>query len=142
MTTIHFEARFRGKPMITRRKTCCAAALLAAMLLPDIAAAQDAAAGERLFRQRCGSCHTVQPGQNRVGPTLAGIVGQRAGSVQGARYSPGLRDLGVTWDAGRLNSFLANPRAMVPGTTMTVSVPNDADRASIVAYLQALATSN
>lgn len=119
-----------------------AACLIVALLtVVSPARAQDAN-GERLFRTRCATCHSLEPGQNRVGPSLAGIVGRMAGSVEGARYSQGLRDLGIIWDAARLDSFLANPRAMVKGTTMTVSVPNPADRAAITAYLQALPPSN
>jgi cytochrome c len=125
--------------MIIRRMTWCGALLLASILVPETAVGQDVAAGERLFRQRCGACHTVQSGQNRMGPHLAGIIGHKAGSVDGARYSQGMRDLAVTWDAAQLNSFLANPRAVVPGTTMTVSVPSEADRTNIVTYLQGLA---
>lgn len=112
------------------------------LMMPGSANAQDVAAGERVFRQRCGACHTVQPGQNRVGPSLSGIVGRQAGSVEGARYSQGMRDLGVAWDAARLDTYLANPRAMVPGTTMTIAMPNAADRANIIAYLAGLPTSN
>lgn len=120
-----------------------AAGFLAASLLAvPSSRAQDAATGERLFRQRCAACHTVQPGQNRVGPTLAGVVGRKPGSVEGARYSQGLSALDAHWDAARLDTFLANPRATVPGTTMTVSVPNAADRGNIVAYLQSLTTAN
>jgi cytochrome c len=104
--------------------------------------AQDAAAGERLFRQRCASCHTVQPGQNRIGPHLAGIVGRKPGSVEGARYSKGLSALDANWDATNLDAFLANPRTVAPGTTMTVAVPNAADRTSIIAYLQGLTAAN
>jgi cytochrome c len=129
--------------MITTRMTSYLAVILAPMLMPEMAAAQDVAAGERLFRQRCGACHTVQSGQNRMGPHLSGIVGRKAGSVEGARYSQGMRDAAITWDAAQLNGFLANPRATIPGTTMTVAVPNEADRANIVSYLQGLAaTSN
>jgi cytochrome c len=125
--------------MIIRRMTWCVALLLAPIQMPDTAVGQDVAAGERLFRQRCGACHTVQSGQNRMGPHLAGIIGRKAGSVDGARYSQGMHDLAVTWDAAQLNSFLANPRAVVPGTTMAVSVPSEADRTNIVTYLQGLA---
>lgn len=114
------------------------ALVLAPAVMPDLAAAQDAAAGERLFRQRCSACHTVQPGQNRIGPSLAGVVGRKAGSVEGARYSQGMRDLGITWDAARIDGFIANPRALVPGTAMTVAVPSASDRANITAYLSGL----
>ncbi|MCB4767922.1 c-type cytochrome [Ancylobacter sp. Lp-2] len=128
--------------MISRFIALSPAFILTAALMPGPAFAQDAAAGERLFRQRCASCHTVQPGQNRIGPTLSGLVGRKAGSVEGARYSPKMRELDVTWDAARIDSFIANPRAMVPGTTMTVSVANAADRANITAYLAGLAAAN
>lgn len=128
--------------MSARRIALSLTLVLAAATVPTLSAAQDAAIGERLFRQRCGPCHTVQAGQNRVGPHLDGIVGRTAASVEGARYSQALRDSGLTWDAAQIEAYIANPRAKVPGTTMTVSVPNATDRANIVAYLQGLATGN
>jgi cytochrome c len=108
------------------------AALLGA---PLPAAAQDTAAGERAFRTRCATCHSVEPGQNRAGPSLAGVVGRKAGSVEGARYSQALRDSGATWDAQSLDGFLADPRGTVPGTSMTVRLADAAQRAAIIAYL-------
>ena len=108
------------------------AALLGAPL-PSFA--QDAAAGERAFRTRCATCHSVEPGQNRAGPSLAGVIGRKAGSVEGARYSQALRDSGVTWDAQSLDGFLADPRGTVPGTSMTVRLTDATQRAAIIAYL-------
>ena len=108
------------------------AALLGA---PLPAAAQDAAAGERAFRTRCATCHSLEPGQNRAGPSLAGVIGRKAGSVEGTRYSQGLRDFGITWDAQSLDGFLADPRKAVPGTSMTVRLADAAQRAAIIAYL-------
>lgn len=112
------------------------AALLGAPL-PAAAqnAAQDAAAGERAFRTRCGTCHSLDPGQNRAGPSLAGVIGRKAGSVEGARYSQALRDSGITWDAQSLDGFLADPRGTVPGTSMTTRLADAAQRAAIIAYL-------
>ena len=114
---------------------------LAAIATAPLAVAQDAA-GERLFRTRCASCHSLEAGQNRIGPSLSGVIGRRAGSVEGARYSQALRDLAITWDAAQLESFLANPRGMVKGTTMTIAVPNANDRAAITAYLQSQPQTN
>ncbi|BAF89274.1 MULTISPECIES: c-type cytochrome [Azorhizobium] len=122
---------FRQTPLIM----CLALTLLGT---GGAAHAQDAAAGERLFRARCASCHAVESGQNRIGPSLSGVIGRKAGSLEGARYSQGMRALDVTWDAAQLDTYLANPRAMVPGTTMTVSVTSAADRAAITGYLQTL----
>lgn len=120
-----------------------AAAILAAPLAvvrPSLA--QDASSGERLFRQRCASCHTVQPGQNRIGPHLSGVVGRKPGSVEGVRYSKGLSALEANWDVTNLDAYLANPRGVAPGTSMSISVPSAADRSSIIAYLQGLTTAN
>jgi cytochrome c len=108
----------------------------AGLLLPAAASAQQAD-GERLFRQRCGACHTMDSDENRVGPHLSGVVGRTAGSVEGARYSAAMRESGIVWDAQSLDTFLAAPRQMVRGTTMTVGVPNAEQRAAIIAYLEA-----
>jgi cytochrome c len=105
------------------------------LLLPTVAFAQQAD-GERLFRQRCGACHTMDASQNRAGPHLSGVVGRTAGSVEGARYSPAMQESGIVWDSQTLDTFLAAPRQTVPGTTMTVGIPNAEQRAAIITYLE------
>lgn len=114
-------------------------ALLAtlAVLAAGPVAAQDIAAGETTFRQRCAACHTVD-GANRTGPTLLGVVGREAGSVEGFRYSGALADSGLTWSAELLEQFLENPRDMVRGTRMVQRLPSAEDRANVVGYLATL----
>jgi len=119
-----------------------ASVTIAPPALPLASSAQDAAAGERLFRTRCASCHSIEPGQNRIGPSLGGIMGRKAGSVEGARTSPAMREIGITWDTTQLERFLANPRAVVKGTTMTIAVARADDRAAIAAYLQQTTNTN
>jgi len=112
--------------------------MAALTLLAAPAAAQDPAeAGGGLFKSRCASCHSLEPGRNRVGPSLAGVFGRRAGAVDGARYSPAMAASGIVWDAAALDAYLANPRGAVPGTTMPVGLPNERQRAEVVAFLQA-----
>lgn len=94
------------------------------------------AGSERLFQQRCGACHSLQAGQNGNGPHLAGVIGRTAGSIEAARYSDAMRNSGIVWDSGSLDAFLAAPREVVPGTRMTVSIPDPAQRAAIIAYLE------
>lgn len=101
-----------------------------------VAFAQTPPNGETLFRQRCGSCHTVQAGQNRMGPSLRGVVGRRAGAVEGYAYSPALRAWGQDWTAANLERYLAGTRATVPGTKMNIAAPPAAQRAAIIRYLQ------
>ena len=103
-----------------------------------VSAAQTAPGGETLFRQRCGSCHAVQAGQNRVGPSLHGVFGRRAGAVAGYNYSPALRAWGQNWTAANLERYVAGTRATVPGTKMSIVAPPPAQRTEIIRYLQSL----
>jgi cytochrome c len=113
-----------------------AASILLAM--PAHAAPERVAEGESLFRTRCASCHSAEAGQNRVGPHLAGIIGRKAGSVEGARYSPSLQSSDITWTDQNLDAFLANPRQTAPGTTMLVNLPSESDRGAVIEYLKSL----
>jgi cytochrome c oxidase assembly protein subunit 11 len=101
-------------------------------------AAPDAAAGGKLFAERCTACHA--PGHSQIGPALAGVVGRPAGALPGYTYSAALKAAGFAWDATRLDHWLANPQSVVPGTAMPASVPEEAARADIIAYLKSLRT--
>jgi cytochrome c len=116
-------------------------AIVALLLLgPATAAlAADPAAGQKIFRTQCGICHAVEAGRNGIGPTLFGVVGRRSGSVAGFNYTADHKKLDVTWDAATLDKYLANPRAMVPDTSMIYAgLKDDAERADLVAYLATL----
>src|SRR5690242_21766582 len=92
-----------------------AATMAVLLALGTRAMAADPAAGERIFRSQCAACHSVEPGQNRTGPSLAGVVGRRSGQVEGFPYSAAARKADVTWDQATLERFLANPRDVIPG---------------------------
>ena len=101
--------------------------------------AADPAAGEAVFKSQCSICHSVQPGRNQVGPSLAGIVGRPAGQVANFHYSPANKNSGLTWDQATLDRYLTNPSAVVPHTIMTYGGLKDADkRANLIAYLASL----
>lgn len=114
-----------------------AAAALAVSMSPGLAAG-DAAAGERDFRATCGACHSTDPGVNKIGPSLHGIVGMKSGAVPGYDFSPALKAANITWDATTLDKFIQNPGADVHGTKMVISVPNAQTRQDIIAYLETL----
>lgn len=86
----------------------------------------------------CGVCHSVESGQNGVGPSLAGIVGQRAGSVQGANYSPAMQAANITWTEANLRRYLADPNAVVPGGLMPAPGLDQAQITAVVNYLKTL----
>jgi len=119
------------------RRTVIAGLLLAASATAALAA--DPAAGEKTFKAQCGICHAVAAGQNRIGPTLFGVVGRPAGSVPGFNYTADHKKLGIAWDVATLDKYLTNPRAMVPDTSMVYAgLKDDTERADLVAYLETL----
>jgi cytochrome c len=80
----------------------------------------------------------VEPGVNKLGPSLAGIVGSKSGAVPGYNFSPALKAANITWDEPTLDKFLENPGTDVHGSKMFVSGPNAQNRQKIIAYLETL----
>lgn len=114
------------------------AALAATLAFAPAARAEgDAANGEKLFRQ-CKARHTVEAGKNRVGPTLHGLFGRKAGTVETfAGYSNGLKASGIVWDAATLDPYLNDPKAVIADSRMAFGgVAKPEDRADLIAYLQ------
>ena len=129
----------KGSPGNRRMRRIVIAASLLLAGSATAALAADPAAGEKIFKTQCGICHAVVAGQNRIGPTLFGVVGRPSGGVPGFNYTADHKKLGVTWDAATLDKYLANPRAMVPDTSMIYAgLKDDAERADLVAYLATL----
>jgi cytochrome c len=101
--------------------------------------AADAGHGRQLFDASCSACHSVEPGQTMVGPSLSHVFGRKAGTEPGFRASRALQGSGVTWDAARLDAYLAAPQKFIPGVRMPFpGMPSAADRADIIAYLKTL----
>ena len=101
------------------------------------ASAGDAARGVKLFKQRCGLCHSVAPdGAAKPGPSLKGVVNRKAGQAAGFNYSPALKTAKITWTPPKLERYLAAPSKAVPGTFMMAAVASPAERADIIAYLR------
>jgi cytochrome c len=111
----------------------------AALIIAAPAQAQDAAAGEKVFRANCSICHSVQPERNLVGPSLFGVVNRPSGHIPGFHYSDANKNSGLTWDVATLDHYLAAPRQLVPGTRMSFPGVKDLkQRADLIAYLATL----
>lgn len=102
------------------------------------ASAQDAAAGEKVFK-RCAACHAVGPGAtNKAGPELNGLIGRKIAGVESFGYSDALKTFGEgkTWDEATLGAWFENPKALVAGTSMSfVGLKKEDDRKNLIAYL-------
>jgi cytochrome c len=92
--------------------------------------------GEKVFKQ-CQSCHSIAAGKNMVGPTLHQIIGRKAGTVPGFKYSKANQSSGIEWTEQKMFEYLENPRAVVPGTIMAfVGLKKPQDRVDVIAYVQ------
>ncbi len=99
-----------------------------------VARAQDR--GEAVFKRNCAICHSLDPGKNKVGPSLAGVVGRRAGSVPDFNYSSANKASGIVWTKEKLDEYLTDPQKMVPGTLMLFpGLKNPDDRQAVIAFL-------
>ena len=121
------------------------AAAVSASLPATPAAAQDAAAGQRVFNQ-CRACHTInEGGRSGVGPNLHGIVDRAAGSREGFRYSANLREQATTaslvWNEATLTRYLTNTKDVLPqGSMAFAGLRQPQQVADVIAYLRRAAT--
>jgi cytochrome c len=113
-----------------------AAAALAALTTMSAAHAQDAAAGEQVFKM-CLPCHSIGPGaKNKVGPELNGLDGRHSGAAAGYSYSEANKESGIVWSKDTFEKYINDPRAMIPGTKMIFPGIKDAKKiADLWAYV-------
>jgi cytochrome c len=100
--------------------------------------AQDAEKGAKVFN-KCMACHAIDE-KNKIGPSLKGIVGRKAATVEGFKYSDAMLAKGtegVIWDEATLTTYLPDPKAFVPGTKMSFpGLKNPEDVANVIAFLK------
>lgn len=125
--------------MVTNKRICGLTLATLALFGSSAALAQsagDPVKGKTVFA-RCAICHTVEPGKNKLGPTLANIVGSKAGEVPGFNFSPAMKASKVVWTPDALDKYLTNPRTFMPGNRMIFAgLPKPEDRANVIAYLK------
>ena len=103
-------------------------------------AAGDPRAGEAIY-ERCAACHSLA--HDRAGPRHCGLLGRRAGSVEGFEYSEAMKRSGLVWTERSLDRFLAAPTRVVPGTSMGYAgVADPVERANLIAYLKRAGSSS
>ena len=96
----------------------------------------DAARGEKKFED-CAACHSLMAGENGVGPSLAGVIGRKAATLDDYRYSPALKRSNIVWSPQTLETFIADPQKAVPANRMPYAgMTNAGERADLIAYLQ------
>jgi len=116
--------------------------LMLALTISFAAAESDIAAGEKVFKKTCKSCHTAEEGgKNKVGPNLFGIFDDMAGIRDGYRYSKALlakAEEGLVWDEETLQTWLENPQGLIKKSKMRRKLKKAEDREKVISYLKSL----
>lgn len=102
------------------------------------APAGDAKAGADVFDQECSDCHSVKQGKNKKGPSLFGVVDRKSASIADFVYSDPMRALNIAWSLDKIESYITNPKAVVPGGKMKYDgLGDEKERADLLAFLAA-----
>jgi cytochrome c len=100
--------------------------------------AQDVEAGKKVFA-KCRACHDIETEKNKVGPSLHGLIGRTAGTLEGYKYSPAMikaGEEGLVWDEAHLKDYLVDPKAKVKGTKMAFAgIKKEDEMANLLAYI-------
>jgi len=100
------------------------------------AEARDIAAGEAAFR-KCQVCHDVgENARNKLGPSLNGLDGRKAGTIDGYNYSEANKNSGIVWSEAIFKEYLIDPSGKMPGTKMMFSDKNEQEIADLLVYLK------
>ena len=114
-----------------------AAVLALALAGGDARAQGDAAKGEKVFG-KCKTCHDIATAKNKVGPTLHGVIGRKAGTVEGFKYSEAMVASGVVWDETTIAEYIKKPKEFIAGNKMAFAgLKKDEEVADLIAYIQA-----
>jgi cytochrome c len=117
------------------------ASILALVSFTPVRAA-DADKGKVVFEQ-CAACHSLGEAGDYDGPTLKGVIGRKAGSLEDYRYSAAMKRSDVTWDATTLDQYVADPQAFIPGNRMAFAgISDKAQRDDLIAYLTIASKTN
>ena len=92
--------------------------------------------GAKVFK-KCTACDSIaQGGGNKIGPTLWGVLGRKAGSISDYKYSKAMTAHGKAWSFDEMNSFLIKPKDWIKGTKMSFAgLKNAKDRAAVILYM-------
>ncbi|NKB57780.1 MAG: c-type cytochrome [Alphaproteobacteria bacterium] len=118
------------------RKSLLVAFGLALALGSTSASAADANAGKKVFK-KCKACHSLKPGKKKVGPTLHGVLGNKAAGMKGYKYSKAMKAADITWDDKTLDAYLTKPKKFLKGTKMSFAgLKKQKDRDNVIAYIK------
>lgn len=99
-----------------------------------------AADGAKVFK-KCKACHSLETGKHKLGPSLAGVVGRKAGTADGYTKYKGLKDADWTWTEVELMAYLENPTVYTKAKTsnrssMSLKLKKEDQRKAVINFLK------
>jgi len=108
---------------------------IAATVAISSGSAMAKSSGEKLFKKKCGTCHSLEPGKHKVGPSLHQVMGRKAGSTDFKKYKA-LKGADIVWDEKSLDGWITDPKKFIgKPTAMTVKIKKEDEREAIIDYL-------
>ncbi len=119
-------------------RSLCAQTMLAVILALPVVPAAAMDGGAKLYKKHCKVCHTLGKGEAaRQGPNLWGVLNRPAGSVDGFKYSKAMKAADITWTREHLDAWLADPKALIPGSVMLYKQKDPEIRQKIIEFVAA-----
>ena len=98
-----------------------------------------AAYGRDIYQGRCSNCHSNKAGETAFAPTLYGLIGRKAGGLEGFPYSEKLQNLDFVWSNESLSAWLRSQSLDSPILRMRhLGVEDPGDLDPLVEYLATL----
>jgi len=115
--------------------------LIALLATPAVARADVETSDPQVaFNNACRTCHSFRKGDHRLGPSLNGVVGRKAGSVPGYPFSSAMQSANIVWTEDNLDKFITDPDRVVHGNAMKPygGIDDAQQRGEIIAYLKSI----
>lgn len=78
------------------------------------AGSTDLESAQLAFHRNCAACHSLDKGENKIGPSLYGVYGRKAASMEGYSYSEALRQLNAVWSDTTLDAYTSDAQKLAP----------------------------
>ncbi|MEL7114010.1 MAG: PQQ-dependent sugar dehydrogenase [Pseudomonadota bacterium] len=92
--------------------------------------------------ESCNQCHSFEEQVHLAGPSLNGVVGREIAGTGFIGYSEALLAVGGDWNREALKSYLSDPQAFAPGTSMAAAGLDAPQLEALIAALEAMDTVN